>query len=128
MIMNLINLRDNKQSISRSEHTDEEKDHVDQVANPEVRLAQEIEAVHDIFVNMALLVDNQGEQIDNIQTNIETTNTHVGGAKIQLIKAKKYQKRTRNCMCRICIVVVGVLFGIIIIILLTSVPISTGKN
>ena len=91
------------------------------------KLASEMEAVHDVFVDMALLVDNQGDTIENIQTSIETTNTHVSGAKTELIKAKKYQKRTRKCMCRL-ICIGTIIVVIIIIIIFATIPISSGRN
>ena len=125
--MNLINHidRDERENGINGENEIQvyQADNIGEINN----LCREIEAVHDVFIDIALLVNNQGDQIDNIQTNIETTNTHVEGAKCQLIKAKKYQKKTRNCICRICIVIT-IFIGIIIIILLTTIPISIGKN
>jgi len=94
-----------------------ERDHV-------LKLASEIEEVHDVFIDMAMLVDSQGESIENIQTSIENTNKEVIGAKTQLIKAKKYQYKTRKCCFRI-IFIGCIMISILIIILLVSIPSST---
>ena len=86
-------------------------------------LANEMAAVQDVFIDMALLVDNQGETIENIQTSIDNTNHDIIGAKTELLKAKKYQKGTRMCMCRI--MCIGSIILLIIIIIFITIPIST---
>ena len=75
-------------------------------------LARGVQEVSDLFTDMSLLVSHQGIQIDNIETNIQNSFSHIDKANIQLIKAKKYQEKRRKC----CIKIFCISFFIIILI------------
>ena len=66
MLTNLISNLDTRE-LENGEIQVYQNDNLHEINN----LCREVEEVHDIFIDMALLVDNQGHQIDNIQTNIE---------------------------------------------------------
>ena len=104
MIANLINSENNRSEIEEMR-----------------KLEREMESVNEVFTNMAILIDNQGENIENIQTNLESSNNQINGGNEQLIKAKKYQKRTRKCMYRIACLVCSILIFFILIVVLTSI-------
>ena len=80
-----------------------------------------------MFQDLATLVSRQGEVLNSIETNVNTASkcvaaglascvvsTHVAGGvrrnvkkgNAQLVKAHKYQKKTRKCMC--CLLIIGI--------------------
>ena len=73
-----------------------------------------VNEVAEIFQDMALLVSEQGEHIDNIQTNIETAASQTSKGVAQLAKASRHQRRARKRMC--CVTVM--LFITIIVLFL----------
>ena len=78
-------------------------------------LTNEIEEIHDIFIDMSHLVNEQGETLENIQTNIESTQHSTAGANTELIKATKYKRKTRRCMCRLISITTSALFSLALI-------------
>lgn len=68
------------------------------------QLESDIVDVNDIFKELAILVHEQGEVIDSIEANVDSTAVHVETANVQLEKAKSYQKAARKKMC--CVLVV----------------------
>jgi len=77
------------------------------------KLATDVEQVCNLFTDLSLLVKCQGEQLDNIETNISNSMNNVEGANTQLIKSNKYQKARYRCYYR-CI---GYLVIILIILI-----------
>ena len=73
-----------------------------------------VNEVAEIFQDMALLVSEQGEHIDNIQTNIETAASQTSKGVAQLAKASRHQRRARKRMC----CVTAMLFITIIVLVL----------
>mmetsp|Transcript_28395 Transcript_28395/g.71312 ORF Transcript_28395/g.71312 Transcript_28395/m.71312 type:complete len:321 (+) Transcript_28395:93-1055(+) len=70
-----------------------------------LELEKSIIELHQIFVDMAALVDAQGELIDQIEYNVEQAAIWTGEAVKQLKKANLYQRRKRKkccCMCAMC--------------------------
>jgi len=81
-------------------------------------LSRGVQEISDLFSDMSLLVSYQGNQIDNIETNIQNSFSHIDKANIQLIKAKKYKDKKRRCYIKIfCIsfLIIGVLILVIVI-------------
>ena len=77
-----------------------------------------VQEISDLFSDMSLLVSHQGNQIDNIETNIQNSFSHIDKANIQLIKAKKYKEEKRKCYIKLfCIsfLIIGILILIIVI-------------
>ncbi|XP_017329308.1 syntaxin 3b isoform X2 [Ictalurus punctatus] len=84
-----------------------------------VRLESSIKELHDMFVDIAMLVESQGDIIDNIEANVSKSVDHVAAAKIETKKAVRYQTKARKKM--IILGVIGaVVLVIIIIIILTQ--------
>ena len=82
------------------------------------KLARGVREVGDLFTDISLLVTYQGNNIDNIETNIQTTFNNIEKANIQLDKIKKYKQKRRNCCIRIaCIGFFVITFFVMIIIL-----------
>ncbi|XP_069047466.1 syntaxin 3b isoform X2 [Lepisosteus oculatus] len=61
-----------------------------------VRLESSIKELHDMFVDIAMLVENQGEIVDNIEAQVSKTVDHIAVAKTETKKAVKYQSRSRK--------------------------------
>uniref|UniRef100_A0A8C6TZL4 Syntaxin-3 n=1 Tax=Neogobius melanostomus TaxID=47308 RepID=A0A8C6TZL4_9GOBI len=61
-----------------------------------VRLESSIKELHDMFVDIAMLVENQGEIVDNIEQNVSKSVDHIVEAKEQTKKAVKYQTSARK--------------------------------
>jgi len=49
-----------------------------------------------MFIDIALLVQAQGEMLDNIEINVQTAENYVKKANVQLKKAKKSHQRSRK--------------------------------
>nr|XP_044990547.1 syntaxin-3 isoform X1 [Jaculus jaculus] len=61
-----------------------------------VRLESSIRELHDMFVDIAMLVENQGEMLDNIELNVMHTVDHVEKARDETKRAVKYQGQARK--------------------------------
>lgn len=55
--------------------------------------------LHQIFVDMATLVDSQGEMLDNIEAQVGKSVEYVKSGTESLKDAKMYQKQSRKYMC-----------------------------
>ncbi|TSO88072.1 Syntaxin-2 [Bagarius yarrelli] len=61
-----------------------------------IRLESSIKELHDMFMDMAVLVETQGEMIDNIENNVRNAVEYVGKANEEVKKAVRYQKSARR--------------------------------
>ncbi|XP_030078013.1 syntaxin-3 [Microcaecilia unicolor] len=81
-----------------------------------VRLESSIKELHDMFMDIAMLVENQGEITDNIEISVMKAVDHVEKAREETTKAVKYQNRARKKMIIIIAIVVSVLAILALII------------
>uniref|UniRef100_A0A8V5GU97 Syntaxin-1B n=1 Tax=Melopsittacus undulatus TaxID=13146 RepID=A0A8V5GU97_MELUD len=81
--------------------------------NEIIKLESSIRELHDMFVDMAMLVESQGEMIDRIEYNVEHSVDYVERAVSDTKKAVKYQSKARRkkIMIIICCVVLGVVLA-----------------
>ncbi|XP_073676226.1 syntaxin 3b isoform X2 [Garra rufa] len=86
-----------------------------------VRLESSIKELHDMFVDIAMLVESQGNMVDNIEVNVGKAVDHVEAAKVETKKAVRYQSKARKKMIIVGVIVVVVLIIIILISILTKV-------
>lgn len=63
-----------------------------------VRLEKTIRELHDMFQDLAMLVESQGEMVDHIETNVNSAREHATQA-LQTVKAAEAAKR-RNIKVR----------------------------
>ncbi|CAI5791054.1 syntaxin-1B [Podarcis lilfordi] len=70
--------------------------------NEIIKLETSIRELHDMFVDMAMLVESQGEMIDRIEYNVEHSVDYVERAVSDTKKAVKYQSKARRVLilCR----------------------------
>ncbi|KAF5307667.1 hypothetical protein FQR65_LT06722 [Abscondita terminalis] len=61
-----------------------------------IKLENSIRELHDMFMDMAMLVENQGEMIDRIEYHVEHAVDYVQTATQDTKKALKYQSRARR--------------------------------
>ncbi|KAL6519944.1 hypothetical protein OROMI_032838 [Orobanche minor] len=84
--------------------------------------AREIEKslleLHQIFLDMAVMVEAQGEQMDDIEHNVINAAHYVSDGTKNLKIAKDHQKSSRRCLC------IGIIL-LLVIILLVVIPIAT---
>ena len=67
-----------------------------------------------MFRDFALIVEKQGEQLDNIEYQVTTAGDYVAGGIVELDKANKYQKKKRNMMCCLFVLLLVILVSILI--------------
>ncbi|KAH0984122.1 hypothetical protein GBA52_011299 [Prunus armeniaca] len=70
--------------------------------------------LHQIYLDMAVLVEAQGEILDNIETQVTNAVDHVQSGNTALQKAKKLQKNSRKWMC-IAIIILLIIVAIIVV-------------
>ncbi|XP_055775228.1 syntaxin-2 isoform X1 [Salvelinus fontinalis] len=61
-----------------------------------IRLESSIKELHAMFMDMAMLVENQGDMINNIENNVSNAAEYIGRAKEETKKAVRYQKKSRR--------------------------------
>ncbi|KAM3375852.1 syntaxin-related protein KNOLLE [Capsicum galapagoense] len=84
--------------------------------------AKEIEKslleLHQIFLDMAVMVEAQGEKMDDIEHHVVNAAQYVNDGTKNLKTAKEYQKSSRTWMC------IGIII-LLILILVVIIPIAT---
>lgn len=88
-----------------------------------VRLESSIKELHDMFVDIAMLVESQGDMVENIEQNISKSVDHIIAAKEQTKKAVRYQTKARKKLVIIIVIVV-----ILVIIVALAIGLSVGLN
>lgn len=86
-----------------------------------IKLENSIRELHDMFMDMAMLVENQGEMIDRIEYHVEHAVDYVQTATQDTKKALKYQSKARRKKILI-IICVLVAIAILIIVLALTIP------
>ncbi|KAG8370345.1 hypothetical protein BUALT_Bualt14G0107300 [Buddleja alternifolia] len=84
--------------------------------------AKEIEKslleLHQIFLDMAVMVEAQGEQMDDIEHHVMNAANYVSDGTKNLKVAKEHQKSSRRCLC------IGIIL-LLVLILVVIIPIAT---
>ncbi|XP_015790158.1 syntaxin [Tetranychus urticae] len=84
-----------------------------------IKLEKSIKELHDLFMDMAVLVDSQGEMIDRIEHQVTETKNYVAKANEETAKAVIYHKKARRKKTLIYICLVIVLIVIITVVTLS---------
>lgn len=84
------------------------------------RLEISIQELHQLFLDMSVLVESQGELLDQIEYTVSQSVNYTGKAVEELRTANKYQKKVRKKMC-------CVIFIILIIIVIIVVPVLSSR-
>lgn len=71
--------------------------------------------LHQLFLDMAVLVEKQGDEINNIEENVACAGTYINGGTNGLYYAKQMKKNRRNWSCWI-----GLLLLVLLVILVST--------
>jgi len=80
------------------------------------KIEGDIVEVNQIFKDLATMVHDQGEVIDSIEANVESTTIHVQEGTQQLAKARDYQAKARRKTCLLSTIFAAVVLFILLII------------
>ncbi|KAL6585501.1 hypothetical protein OROMI_002145 [Orobanche minor] len=80
--------------------------------------------LHQVFLDMAVLVQSQGEQLDDIESQVKRASSFVRGGTQQLEVARKHQKNTRKWAC----FGISILLIVVLIIVLSLRPWRNDNN
>ncbi|KAM4616820.1 syntaxin-2 isoform 2-T2 [Polymixia lowei] len=74
-----------------------------------IRLESSIKELHTMFMDMAMLVETQGDMVNNIEKNVSNAAEYICRAKEETKKAVRYQKKSRRkilylAMCGACFI------------------------
>lgn len=70
--------------------------------------------LQQVFLDMAVLVEAQGDMLDNIESQVSSAVDHVSSGNTALQKAKKLQRNSRKWMC-IAIIILLIIVAIIVV-------------
>uniref|UniRef100_A0A673GZF9 Syntaxin-1A n=2 Tax=Sinocyclocheilus rhinocerous TaxID=307959 RepID=A0A673GZF9_9TELE len=87
--------------------------------NEIIKLENSIRELHDMFVDMAMLVESQGELINNIEKNVCSAQEYVEKAKEETKAAVKVQKTSRTKL-----ILIGGCVSVCLLILIISLAIG----
>ncbi|XP_066967274.1 syntaxin-1A isoform X6 [Macrobrachium rosenbergii] len=89
--------------------------------NDIIKLENSIRELHDMFMDMAMLVESQGELMNRIENHVQEAQDYVDTAKQDTKKAIRYQSKARRkkILIIICVVVLIIVLAIILIIFLS---------
>jgi len=82
-----------------------------------IKLERSVEVMHQMFVDMSLLVHANGELINSIEANVNDSKDYVAKAVVKLSTAKQDHQTAKKlywclmAMCLIIMLVCGVMFG-----------------
>ncbi|MBA0786282.1 hypothetical protein Gotri_025947 [Gossypium trilobum] len=77
-------------------------------------LERHLKELHQVFLDMAVLVEAQGEQLDDIESQVNRANSFVRGGTERLQRARTYQKNTRKWICYAIILLLSIIFFVVI--------------
>ena len=91
---------------------------VNQRYNEIMAIEASVQEMHQMFLDFALIVEQQGEMLDSIEFQVSQSLEHIDEGNNQLVQAIDLYKsiRTKQCYCAIFIIIVlGIIAGIIAI-------------
>uniref|UniRef100_A0A1Q3FUM7 Putative snare protein syntaxin 1 n=1 Tax=Culex tarsalis TaxID=7177 RepID=A0A1Q3FUM7_CULTA len=86
-----------------------------------IKLENSIRELHDMFMDMAMLVESQGEMVDRIEYHVEQSRDYVATGQEQLVQASKYMSKARK---KKIFIIVCVAITLVILIVLLAVYLS----
>lgn len=82
-----------------------------------LKVEKSVQEVRDIFVQIATLVETQGDKMNRVDFHVTMSGGHIDHSAAKLQKAKK-RKRKQRKRSYICIVILVIVIGIVIILLI----------
>ncbi|XP_019943876.1 syntaxin-1A isoform X4 [Paralichthys olivaceus] len=71
--------------------------------NEIIKLENSIRELHDMFMDMAMLVESQGELVNNIEQSVLGAQEYVEQAKERIPKCKKFKKTSKRVLAECCL-------------------------
>jgi len=86
--------------------------------NDITKLAESLKQLHEMFKDLALMVEQQGEMLNNIEKNVDAARDYVGAAERECSKAVDLtnQFRKKKLICAIVIIILLIIIAAIIAI------------
>ncbi|WMV52502.1 hypothetical protein MTR67_045887 [Solanum verrucosum] len=81
-------------------------------------LERNLKELHQVFMDMAVLVESQGAQLDDIESQVNRASSFVRGGAQQLEVARKHQKSSRKWTC----IAIIILLIIVLVVVLSIQP------
>ena len=91
-------------------------------------MEKQIEELRDMFVELAALVENQGEMIDRIETHVQKAEIDVEQGNTHLGKAKEYMEKARKKKLILAIIIAVILLILLLVILAEFGAFSSSSN
>lgn len=80
-------------------------------------LERQLLGLHQIFLDMSVLVESQGEMLDNIETQVAKSVEFIHKGNQFLGEAKELQKNTRKWMCCLVMIMVTIVFVVVMAVI-----------
>ena len=94
-----------------------------------LELEKDILELQEIFRDLAILVDEQGDVIDNIEAHMEAAVHHVHKGEENIVIAKRYKQSSRRKLVIIIVIIVGVVAAIIVaVVVAIGVAVAIASN
>ncbi|XVE96275.1 hypothetical protein REPUB_Repub02eG0207100 [Reevesia pubescens] len=77
-------------------------------------IEKNLKELHQVFLDMAVLVEAQGEQLDDIESHVNRANSFVRGGTERLQTARNYQKNTRKWTCYAIILLLVIILFVVL--------------
>lgn len=115
----LVDIEEGRAGESKTQMMLEEEYNIEMLQEREKGIRQleaDIGDVNEIFKDLAAMVHDQGELVDSIEANVETTAISVGEGTEQLRHAERYQNKARRkkMLCAVIgLVILAIIIGVI---------------
>jgi t-SNARE complex subunit (syntaxin) len=80
-------------------------------------LEASVAELHQMFLDFALLTEQQGELLDQIEHQVKAASEYIEEANVQMVGAIALQKSIRAkqcCICTFILVVIGIIVGVVV--------------
>jgi len=79
-------------------------------------IEKNLKELHQVFLDMAVMVEHQGAQLDDIESHVGRASSFVRGGTDQLQTARVYQKNTRKWMCYAIIILIIIIVVVVLLV------------
>ncbi|KAF3611031.1 hypothetical protein DY000_02050869, partial [Brassica cretica] len=77
-------------------------------------IEKNLKELHQVFLDMAVLVEHQGAQLDDIESHVGRASSFIRGGTEQLHTARVYQKNTRKWTCYAIIILIIIIVVVVL--------------
>ena len=85
--------------------------------NAILELERKLLELNQVFFDMSVLVEAQGEMIDNVESHVARSVEYVQQGHVELKKARAYQKNTRKWTCIVIVILMTILISVLLPVL-----------